>query len=77
MARNPQNLTPGREPGDGEHWRPSVYLPRELGQAIREATAGMTTQERSRALGRWLLLGYETEQAFETAMESPPLTSSD
>lgn len=55
---NPQK----RRPGEGESWRPSIYLPREVGEAIRAATEGMTTQERSRALGRWLMLGWEMER---------------
>lgn len=60
---------PKRQPGEGDPWRPSIYLPREVGEAIRAATEGMTTQERSRALGRWLMLGWETERQFEEKMK--------
>lgn len=69
--KNPRtdHLTPGREAGGGESWRPSIYLPPELAQAIRAATEGMTTQKRSRTLGRWLMLGYQTERAFEASVE--------
>lgn len=69
--KNPRTdqLTPGREAGDGESWRPSIYLPHELAQAIRGATEGMTTQKRSRTLGRWLMLGYQTERAVEASTE--------
>ncbi len=61
------NPTP-RKPGPGVHRKLSVYLTPELLAELEAATADLTPQQRSRTLGRWLILGCTTERQFERVM---------
>lgn len=65
---------PKRKPGPGVSRQVSVYIPHDLAEILDTLKEEMTSQERSRTLGRWLMLGMETERQFEMAMAvmTPP-----
>lgn len=73
------NPTP-RKPGPGVSRQVSVYVPHDVAEVLDTLKEEMTSQERSRTLGRWLMLGMEIERQFEEVMaasggeESPDMS---